>query len=163
MNRLVEPLKQEVLPNWTQGLSMRGRCFTCELSPFGTLKKRRYYRLDSHRALKNWRFSMSHPIILFSVLTQCYYLHTSRELVSPVCRVLTTFIAFTGSYIINNSYKWFWSSNITQMYLLFKGWDKHKNTLSLFMVYKRVQWYIYFFSKLNCTCRLQSFSCFPPE
>ena len=40
-----------------------------------------------HRALKTGRCSKLDPNVLVSFLTQCYYPHTSRESVFPVCGI----------------------------------------------------------------------------
>ena len=42
---------------------------------------------------------MKDPDSLFSFLTQCYYLHTMRELVSPVFGIFFLFIQITRKYI----------------------------------------------------------------
>ena len=56
--------------------------------PAWSLKNKKFFSgLDSRKALKTGRCSKSEPNILFSFLTQCYYPHTSRELVSPVCGI----------------------------------------------------------------------------
>ena len=41
-----------------------------------------------HRALKLRKCSKLYPVLLFNVLTQCYYPHTLRESVSHVCWIL---------------------------------------------------------------------------
>ena len=69
----VEPYNQGVVPYWTSGSSTRGRCLTHGSSP--------------RRALKTGRCSKLEPNIWSSFLTQCYYPHTSRESVSPVCGI----------------------------------------------------------------------------
>ena len=66
---------------------MRGRCSTHGLSPRGVLKTRSCSELDSRRALKVGRCSKLDPNILFSFLKQCFHPHTSRESVSPVCKI----------------------------------------------------------------------------
>ena len=66
---------------------MRGRCSTHGLFPRGVLKTRSCSELDSRRALKVGRCSKLDPNILFSFLKQCFYLHTSRESVSPICKI----------------------------------------------------------------------------
>ena len=73
--------------------------FCSGLSPRGSLKTGRCSGLDvwivpafcsgssMHRALKLEWSSESDAIFLFSFFTQCYYPHTLRESVSPVCRI----------------------------------------------------------------------------
>ena len=94
--------------------------WTCGFSSHGALKTRRGFGLDlwiipawslknkevfwielvdcpafcsrsaPRRALKMDRCSKSDPNVLFSFLTQCYYPHTLRQSVSPVCRIFVT-------------------------------------------------------------------------
>jgi hypothetical protein len=86
----VEPLKRGVLTDCTHGSSARRRCWTCWLFSHGAWKTRSSSRLDSRRAIKTGRFSNWDPIILFSFLTRCYYPHTLRDVVYPICRIFQT-------------------------------------------------------------------------
>ena len=47
-----------------------------------------------HRALKTGRCSESDPHFLLNFFTQCYYPHTSRESVLPVCVIFLNFLFF---------------------------------------------------------------------